>query len=1218
MRYRLILIVLLAACTLCATEQRGTVKANGLPIPGATVTAVQGDIKQTTSTDEAGNYVFENLSPGRWTIAVEMFGFGKQSKEVEMLASVEPPLLDWELKLQVPVIGAVAGSAPAVASTPAAAPAPVASPATGAKQSAATPAATAPAAAGKAPESASAPAAKAGRGTQTAAAKAGRGTQTAAAAKKGQQAQQQQPGFQRTDVNQTAQEGVLAENAGQREAIQGENLEQGANESLLVTGSVSRGLEFQRGEEGFGRDFGIMMGMGGPGGPGGPGGMGMGGPGGLGMSGLPGQGEGTGDQTGATTAGGGRGAMMAGGGGPGGGGRGGGMMMGGGGGGFGGGGGRGGGPGGGGPGGGRGGPGDRGGAQGLANQRAPWQNRANVSLLGNRRFRGREGYHGQIAVDSFSDSKLDARSYSLNGQPVAKPSYVSGRYSLMVGGPLHIPKLVPYNDKTTINLSFGGTLGQQGATGVATVPSDLERTANFSQSSVRASPVAIFDPLTGLAFPNNTIPTARLNPAAAGLLQYIPRQNQPGTIQNFQRSWSNPTGGNKNFGARVMRTINAKNRLSFNYSLQNRSSHTQSLFGFIDSSSGRGQSTSASWTHNFTTRLISNFSYSFSRNQSQTLPYFAYGQNIAAQLGITGVSTDPVNYGPPTLSFTNFSGLSDTSPTISSSQTSSLSEGVTWSHGKQTISFGGGFRAMQTNSHTDSNGRGTFTFTGFASSQLDAKGQPISGTGYDFADFLLGLPQQTSIRFGASDIYMRSKAYNLYIQDDFRRFTRLSLNFGLRWEVQPPVTEKYGRMANLDIAPGYTAAVVVTPGAVGPYSGEIPAGMIHTAYNTFAPRFGLAWRPFKKHSTRVRAGYGVYFGLGTSVYNNISNRLAQQPPFAQSGTFTSSLASPLTLQNGFVGSPTTQITNTFAVDPWYRPGYAQTWNLAIQHDVTRSLMLDINYMGAKGTHLNTQTSPNVPLAGSVLNPTNQIANASTFTYQSSQSNSIYHAFQVSVNRRLGRGLSVQSRYSFSKLIDNSQSLGAGVAQDYLNLAAERAVDNAPHTFSAGYTLTSPVGDSSALIAAKGIIGTILRDWNLSGQIGLTSGAPLTATVLGNRSLSGTGVAGSLRADATGQPVRSEHGWFNLAAFAVPAAGTLGNAGRNTIPGPGSFTMNASFGRTFRLKETRRSIDFHAQASNPLNYVNIAGFGTTVNSSTYGIATRAGGMRRVTMSLRFRF
>lgn len=211
-------------------------------------------------------------------------------------------------------------------------------------------------------------------------------------------------------------------------------------------------------------------------------------------------------------------------------------------------------------------------------------------------------------------------------------------------------------------------------------------------------------------------------------------------------------------------------------------------------------------------------------------------------------------------------------------------------------------------------------------------------------------------------------------------------------------------------------------------------------------------------------------------------------------------------------------------------------------------------------------------------------------------------------------------YTYSKSIDNSNTLSSVVAQNYLDLSAERGLSNFDrrHALNAFYVLTSPVGDNSAWIAAKGWSGRMLRDWTLNGNVSLMSGAPLTATVLGNRADSGTGVVGSTRADATGQPVDNGSGYFNPAAFAVPLSGQLGNAGRNTIPGPGTFLVGMSFGRTFRIKDSRRSLDLRLNTSNTLNHVNISRFGTTVNALNYDLATAAGGMRSMFLTVRFRF
>jgi hypothetical protein len=204
------------------------------------------------------------------------------------------------------------------------------------------------------------------------------------------------------------------------------------------------------------------------------------------------------------------------------------------------------------------------------------------------------------------------------------------------------------------------------------------------------------------------------------------------------------------------------------------------------------------------------------------------------------------------------------------------------------------------------------------------------------------------------------------------------------------------------------------------------------------------------------------------------------------------------------------------------------------------------------------------------------------------------------------------------MIDNTTALGATVAQNALNLAAERGID-APtgQALQMQYTAQSPVGVRNAMFQKQPWLQKTLKDWQLTGTTQVQSGRPLTATVLGNASnVGGAGVVGTVRADATGLPIDAGAGYFNPAAFAVPAAGLFGSAGRGTIPGPGTFTMNLQLARQIQLAE-RKSVEFNVSATNLLNHVNISGFGTVVNSLNYGLATAAGGMRTVSATIRFR-
>jgi hypothetical protein len=234
-------------------------------------------------------------------------------------------------------------------------------------------------------------------------------------------------------------------------------------------------------------------------------------------------------------------------------------------------------------------------------------------------------------------------------------------------------------------------------------------------------------------------------------------------------------------------------------------------------------------------------------------------------------------------------------------------------------------------------------------------------------------------------------------------------------------------------------------------------------------------------------------------------------------------------------------------------------------------------------------------------------------------NSIYHGGTLRVTRRFRNSFSWQLNYTYQKLIDNTTSLGAGVAQNAQNLAAERGIDSPTgQTLALTYTAQSPVGVRNAMFQKQPWLQKSLKDWQLTGNTQLQSGRLLTATVQGNvANLGGAGVAGTVRADATGLPIDAGSGYFNPAAFVVPAGGTYGTAGRGTIPGPGTFNMSLQLARQIQLAE-RKSVEFNVSATNLLNHVNIAGIGTVVNSLNYGLATAAGGMRTVSATVRLRF
>jgi trimeric autotransporter adhesin len=865
-------------------------------------------------------------------------------------------------------------------------------------------------------------------------------------------------------------------------------------------------------------------------------------------------------------------------------------------------------------GGGGGGPGGRGGGPGGQRPNRPGGPGGNGTYVGNRANRGQQRIQGQASF-TLANSAIDARPFSLTGQAVPQASFAQARGTLSLGGPLRIPKIWQKDTQTFFFINYAFVRAKNPYKNAATVPTALERSGNFSES-VTNTPVTIFDPTNNAPFAGNLIPISRQNTAALGLLKFIPLPNQPGLVQNYQILTSVPQNSDT-LAIRLNQNITKRDRVALNLNIQRRDGNPAQLYGFDDTTSGTGISTNLSYTRNLGVKTLSVLTFAFNRNRNDTLPFFANKDDVAAQLGIRGTATDPINFGPPNLSFTNFGNLTDASASLSRIQSASISENVSTVKGAHNITTGISFRRTQLNVQTDSNARGTFAFTGLSTSQFDASGNPIQNTGFDLADFLLGLPQSASVRFGDTSTYFRGNQYGAFAQDDWRIRPNFSLNLGLRYEYFTPLTEKYGHIANLDIAPGFTAVAVVTPGVTAPYAGSLPSALMRPDKNNFAPREAIAWKPLPKStrfkSLQVRAGYGIYYN--PSVYNSIASKLAAQPPFAQTQTLSTSLADVLTLQNGLATHPgQEQILNTFAVDPNYRVGYAQTWNTNVQTDLPHSLILDIGYLGTKGTRLDIQRLPNRAAPGSPLTAEQrrQIGNATGFTYESSEGNSIYHAMQVRIARRMRRGLGINALYTFGKSIDNSSTFGGAgntVAQNDKDLRAERGLSSFDHrhTFNLTSTFSSPNRNNKWL-----------KDWTMQGMLTFATGSPLTARVLGNVSdTGGTGSVGSGRADATGQPVSCCGLFFNPAAFTIPLNGTFGNAGRNTIEGPNNFSINSSLSRSIPLSERRR-VEFRLEATNLTNHVNYTNVFTVVNASNFGLPSAAGPMRTLQINVRFRF
>lgn len=826
--------------------------------------------------------------------------------------------------------------------------------------------------------------------------------------------------------------------------------------------------------------------------------------------------------------------------------------------------------------------------------------------------------HGTLYYQ-LGDSALNAAPYSLTGSPSPKPSYEQNRFGALVGGPLKIPHL--YDGKNTFFFfNWTGTRNTNPFDQFAIVPTLDEREGIFQGLTDRqGNPITIINPQTGQPFLNNDITPGMLNKTAEALLNYIPLPNQaPGSLQNFHEITTvnsdtdqinlrvihnfgpggSPRGGHGFGGGRARHNIN------FQLAYQRNNTQSPSVFPAFSGNTD---------THN----LNANGGYVFSRghfnfnlhagyNQSNVLTTNLFaGNDIETALGIGGTGAVAAEYGLPNLSFSNFTGASEVSPAQNNQRTFNVTPTARWRHGKHNVSFGSDYHRNARTLENAGNARGSFVFTGLYS-------------GYDLADFLLGLPQQTSIQTIEGGAYhFRANNYSLFVMDDWHALSNLTINAGIRYEYAGPFYELQNRLANLDPAPGFDTVAPVLPGEVGPYSGIFPRSLVEPDRNNWAPRLGIAWRPLK--NTVVRAGYGINYNLGE--YSTIAQQLALQPPFAVASINSCSpgASCDLTLNNGFPPPSAGVVTNSYAVNKDYRLPYVQSWTLDIQHLFGKGVLVNVTYQGAKGTDLDVLTAPNRTPLG-LLNPA-----VDGFYFEQSMGDSIYHAGSLRVRKRLKNGIAIGGLYRFSKSIDDASSIGGGavvVAQNPLDIAAERGLSSFDQrqNFTGDFYYELPFGADKAFLHGNRWFDHALSNTQISGDWTLASGNPFTPQVLGAYTDVAAGVNGTLRANYNGAPITGPQTigeWFNSSAFSIPAPGTYGTAGRNIIEGPGTTDFDMSFSKAIQFEVTRR-LEFRFSATNFLNHPVYTGIDTVVNSPTFGRVTAVGSMRTIALISRFQF
>ena len=849
--------------------------------------------------------------------------------------------------------------------------------------------------------------------------------------------------------------------------------------------------------------------------------------------------------------------------------------------------------------------------------------------FGNRRPGQKGLYNGSIGA-IVDNSAFDARPYSLTGQQTPKDFYNRITTVVTLGGPLRIPRLMPIGPNFFV--AYQWTRNADAANETGLVPDAAERSGDLSGlRNAQGQPVTIYNPPTGLPFIGN-IPVSS---QAAALLNLYPQPNLAGNSRyNYQTEVLNDTHADA-LQSRLNKTIGHRDQLYGGFGFRSSRADSTNLFGFVDTTDTLGIDTNMNWSHRYRHQTFVLLGYHLTRLRTEVRPEFAGHTNVSGNAGIGGNDRDATDWGPPGLTFSSgITGLGDANSAFNRNRTDQLSVDVKTNLRRHNFDYGGDFRREEFNEYGQQDPRGTFEFTGAATQAggSSASGGASTNTGSDLADFLLGIPDTSAISFGNPDKYFRQSVYDLYFTDDWRLLPQLTINAGMRWDYGAPMTELFGRLANLDVSHGFTSvAPVLAKNPTGSVTGiAYPSSLVHSDKHGFEPRIAISWRPIPASTLVIRAGYGIYDD--TSVYLAAAESMAEQAPFSTSLSEANNSGCKLTLANGFLDCAGAA-TDTFGIDPNLRVGYAQNWQLSAQRDLPWALVATATYLGTKGTHGMQEFLPNSYPIGAA-NPCP--ACPSGFVYRTSGGNSTRHAGQLQLRRRLRSGFTASADYTWAKAMDDdaqvgaqghtaattagSSQAGAGptIAQNWLDLRAERALSTFDQrqllNVQLQYTTGMGMGGRTLM---SGWRGRLLKEWTVTSQISTGTGLPETPIFLAT--VPGTGVTDTIWPDLTGAPIYSAAAGYhlNVNAFSAPAAGAWGTVRRDSITGPDQFSLNGSMSRTLRLRNPF-NLDVRIEATNLLNHGVFPSWNTVVNSTTFGLPAPANAMRSLQATARLRF
>jgi len=836
---------------------------------------------------------------------------------------------------------------------------------------------------------------------------------------------------------------------------------------------------------------------------------------------------------------------------------------------------------------------------------------------------GTNNFHGSL-FEFVRNNIFNANDW---GNTAATPPLHRNQFGGTIGGPI-------IRNKTFF---FGSYAGLRQITNTflngAIVPSALERTGDFSQSSGMKPVIpgtqtsSASNPNGGTRYANDQL--TDLDPVAMNIInKYVPLPNLANN--KWQGVIPNPYNTDE-FLAKVDHDLNDTQRLTFSYFETSGENKVRAGSGTVPWSiqqfSWRQHNANVSDTWSLNPNMVNQVWIGYTRN---------YGGRLnLPQTSLTDLGSAAIIEGSPSLPQISISGFFNLTQAIAGPVAGtnyySLRDVFSLTHGRHAFRFGGELSLDKDIQATLLNNYGVFGFNGTATLP-GSKGAKCPSCA--LADFELGIPNSAT-QDAPVNAYTNSWNSALFLQDDFRVTPRLTLNLGVRWDVQTPPTDPQDKESTF--VPGVQSKVRpdAPVGLLFPGDPGITRGIVPIRWNHVSPRVGFALDPFGTGRTSIRAGAGVFYG---SVSGNEWNTTSNFEPFAVRLTLNPNLkGTGSTLSNPYRNMTTVPFPytgsflpqgNVFGPATNFAWPYTYQFNFSVQQQVTQKLSFQIAYVGSLSHNLPFATDLNYP----TQNATSSTAAANVqsrrpdkdfgpiLALRSNQTAS-YNGLQISAQHRMSHHLTFNGWYAWSKSFDSVQidnNTAQGGVQDVNNMAADRARADIDMRHQAVISLTF---QPDYYTGGNGLIRNIVNGWSISPIARLQSGTPFTISNGADANLDGTN---NDRAQLIGDPRISNPTaaeWFNIAAFAKnnPVTGQPvdGSSPRNFLSGPGYKSVDLAIFRNFRIKE-RAKLEFRAEASNALNIVNLNNPSATVGTASFGTITGAGSMRQLQLGLRLTY